>query len=186
MLEEESLLREWYRPHNERLFRLLGRDLGWSSTTRADGTITWVGDTAASGHPHLDTPVHRAAPTLTFPVEAALPYDSYSRVYGLLTSADACVVSELFVEHGRHQDVNGSYISLEDANEATGVNNGTVIVHQCRPQASSTRYSLQWGLRRGKGGRDARARSRHKPRHRREGQQFLGWWQGFGVVVRLL
>lgn len=29
MLREEELLREWYRPHNERLYKLLGRDLMW-------------------------------------------------------------------------------------------------------------------------------------------------------------
>eukprot|EP00904_Undaria_pinnatifida_P000340 jgi/Undpi1/10306/HiC_scaffold_28.g12757.m1 len=29
MIEEEELFREWYRPHNERLYKLLGRDLMW-------------------------------------------------------------------------------------------------------------------------------------------------------------
>lgn len=29
--KEEPLIRDWYRPHNERLFRLLGRDFGWNS-----------------------------------------------------------------------------------------------------------------------------------------------------------
>ncbi|CBJ33641.1 conserved unknown protein [Ectocarpus siliculosus] len=29
MLEEEDLFREWYRPHNERLFKLLGRSMMW-------------------------------------------------------------------------------------------------------------------------------------------------------------
>lgn len=128
MLEEESLLREWYRPHNERLFRLLGRDLGWSSTTRADGT-------AASGHRYLDTPVQGLAATSMSSVQAAPPSDSDSRINGLVTSADACVVAEPSVDHGVYQDVNGSCISLEDANEATDVNNTTVIARQCRPQA---------------------------------------------------
>lgn len=29
MFEEEGLLREWYRPHNERLYELLGHDFMW-------------------------------------------------------------------------------------------------------------------------------------------------------------
>ncbi|CAN0090885.1 unnamed protein product, partial [Ectocarpus fasciculatus] len=29
MLEEEQLFRDWYRPHNERLYSLIGRDLKW-------------------------------------------------------------------------------------------------------------------------------------------------------------
>ncbi|CAM9348986.1 unnamed protein product, partial [Choristocarpus tenellus] len=30
MKESESMLREWYYPHNKRLFDFLGRDLGWN------------------------------------------------------------------------------------------------------------------------------------------------------------
>ena len=29
MVEEVDLFREWYRPHNERLYKLLGRELAW-------------------------------------------------------------------------------------------------------------------------------------------------------------
>ncbi|CAN0386226.1 unnamed protein product, partial [Discosporangium mesarthrocarpum] len=29
-LLREFMIREWYRPHNERLFNLLGVDLGWN------------------------------------------------------------------------------------------------------------------------------------------------------------
>ncbi|CAM9434471.1 unnamed protein product [Laminaria digitata] len=29
MVEEAELFREWYRPHNERLYKLLGRELTW-------------------------------------------------------------------------------------------------------------------------------------------------------------
>eukprot|EP00752_Nemacystus_decipiens_P002736 g2555.t1 len=29
MLKDEALFREWYRPHNQRLYALIGRDLGW-------------------------------------------------------------------------------------------------------------------------------------------------------------
>ena len=29
MIEEEELFREWYRPHNERLYELLGREPLW-------------------------------------------------------------------------------------------------------------------------------------------------------------
>ena len=29
MFEEVELFRDWYRPHNERLYKLLGRDFMW-------------------------------------------------------------------------------------------------------------------------------------------------------------
>ncbi|CAM9259659.1 unnamed protein product, partial [Laminaria digitata] len=29
MVEEEELIRDWYRPHNERLYKLLDRDPMW-------------------------------------------------------------------------------------------------------------------------------------------------------------
>ena len=29
MIEEAELFREWYRPHNERLYKLLGREPMW-------------------------------------------------------------------------------------------------------------------------------------------------------------
>ncbi|CAM9404113.1 unnamed protein product [Phaeothamnion confervicola] len=46
---EEKALRDFYRPHNERLFRLIGSDFGWNDAPRTIATARAAGADAGTG-----------------------------------------------------------------------------------------------------------------------------------------
>lgn len=147
MLEEESLLREWYRPHNERLFRLLGSDLGWNAVTLAAETVLLAGDTAMSGQRHVDTPsqrtvvgveesgvAHVVKPHATSPVLTFSPLYTCAGIYVSRASVDKHAVVEPLGGHAAGvRDIDGSRISPQDKHASIYANHGTAAIREGRP-----------------------------------------------------